>query len=277
MPEGIADLRGKDVVVTGAASGIGRATAEALAREGARLYLCDVDSAGLAEAAAAIGRAVTLTREVDVSKRDAVEAFAADVHASSGKAVDVLVNNAGVGLAGGILDTTLEDWEWVLSVNLWGVVHGCHYFLPRMVAEGRGGHVVNVASALGLFAAPNVVGYSASKFAVVGLSESMRAELAAHRVGVTTICPGVIDTNIVKTARFRQKDAVSARDRVVAMYKKRAYSPERVADAVVRSIKLGRGVVPVTVEAWLAYYVKRFAPGLVDPMSRALSRRAIGG
>ena len=277
MSEKLRDLRGKNIVITGAASGIGRATAEALARTGARLHLCDRDEAGLEETASAIGRPVVLTRNVDVSKRESVEAFAHDVHEETGRAIDVLVNNAGVGLAGGILDTSLDDWEWVLSVNLWGVIHGCHYFVPRMVTEGRGPyHVVNVASALGLFAAPKVVGYSTSKFAVVGLSESMRSELEPHGVGVTTICPGVIDTNIVKTTRYTQRDPEGSRDRAVAMYKRRAYSPERVASVIVRSSRSGGGVVPVSPEAWLAYMVKRIAPSLVGPMSRALARRALG-
>lgn len=268
------DLKNKSVVITGAASGIGRATAEALAREGAKLYLCDIDDAALEEAASAIGRAVVLTRKVDVSKRDSVKAFADEVH--QGGAIDVLVNNAGVGLAGGVLSTTLEDWEWVLSVNLWGVIHGCHFFVPRMVEEKKQGHVVNVASALGLFAAPNIAGYSTSKFAVVGLSESLRAEVAPHHIGVTTICPGVIDTNIVKTTRYKQTDPDAARARVIAMYKKRNYAPERVAEVIVRSIKTGRAVVPVTAEAWLAYYLKRFAPSLASPLSRVMARRSLG-
>jgi NAD(P)-dependent dehydrogenase (short-subunit alcohol dehydrogenase family) len=262
MPDNkMRDLKGKNVVITGAASGIGRATAEAFAREGARLHLCDIDEAALEETASAIGRAVVFTSKVDVSKRDAVEAFANTIHEKNGKAIDVLVNNAGVGLAGGLLETSLEDWEWVLSVNLWGVIHGCHFFAPRMVKDQSGGHIVNIASALGLFAAPNITGYSTSKFAVVGLSEALRGELGPHKIGVTTICPGLIDTNIVKTTRYRQGDPGEARDRVTALYKKR---------------KSGRGVVPVTVEAWLLYYLKRFAPSLGAPISRALSRQTLG-
>lgn len=267
-------LRGRAAVVTGAASGIGRATAAALAREGARLYLCDVDEAALARAAAEIGGAVVLAEGVDVSKREEVAAFARAVHAKE-DAADLLINNAGVGLAGGILDTSLEDWEWVLSVNLWGVVHGCHYFVPRMVEARRGGHVVNVASALGLFAAPDVIGYCASKFAVVGLSESMRAELAPRGVHVTTICPGIIDTNIVKTSRYsRSPDAT--RERVTAIYRRRAYSPERVARALVDAVKAGRDVVPVSPEAWLVYYVKRLSPALAGRLARLLSDKTLG-
>lgn len=264
------DLRGKNAVVTGAASGIGKATAEALAKKGAYLHLCDVDEPKLAACAAAIGAQVRTSRRVDVSKRAEVEAFAAEVHASV-PAVDVLVNNAGVGLAGSMLETSLDDWEWVLSVNLWGVIHGCHFFLPKMV-EARRGHVVNVASALGLMAAPDVIGYSTSKFAVVGLSESMRAELHPHGIGVSTICPGVIDTNIVQTTRY-MRDADATRDRVVALYKKRAYSAGKVAAAIVAAIEHRRDVVPVSPEAWLAYWMKRFAPSLSGAMSRLMVKQ----
>jgi len=266
-------LRDTRAVVTGAASGIGRATAEALARAGARLYLCDVDEAGLAKVAASIGSAVALSRRVDVSKRDAMEAFAAEVH-DDGGAIDVLVNNAGVGLAGGILETSIEDFEWVLNINLWGVIHGCHFFAPKM-AERRAGHIVNVSSVLGLMSGPGMVGYSTAKFAVVGLSESMRAELRQHGVGVSVICPGAIDTKIVETTRYK-KDPEATRARVIALYKKRAVGPERVADAIVRAIERGTDVVPVTPEAKIGWWLKRFAPGLAAPVARALARQAMG-
>jgi NADP-dependent 3-hydroxy acid dehydrogenase YdfG len=267
----VRDLKGKNVVVTGAASGIGKATAEALAKKGARLYLCDLDEAGLTAAAAPLGSAVALVRRVDVSKRAEMEAFAKEVETAVG-AVDVLVNNAGVGLAGNMLETSLEDWEWVLSVNVWGVIHGCHFFLPKMV-QARRGHVVNVASALGLFAAPDVIGYSTSKFAVVGLSESLRAEVHPHGIGVSTICPGVIDTNIVKTTRYK-RDADATRDRVVAMYKKRAYSADKVAAAIVTAIERGRDVVPVSPEAWAGYWLKRIAPSVAGAVSRLMVKQA---
>ncbi|MBX3188240.1 MAG: SDR family NAD(P)-dependent oxidoreductase [Labilithrix sp.] len=268
------DLRGKRVVVTGAASGIGRATAEALAKRGARLYLCDLDEAKLGELAVALGSTAAMHRRVDVSKRDAVAAFAGEVHAHGGP-IDVLVNNAGVGLAGNILETSLDDWEWVLSINLWGVIHGCHYFVPKMVEAGRG-HVVNVASALGLFATPDVAGYATSKFAVVGLSESMRADLHRHGIRVSTICPGVIDTNIVATTRYK-RDAAATRARVVALYKKRGYTADKVAAAIVAAVERERDVVPVSPEAWLGYLLKRVSPALSGAVARVIARQALGG
>src|SRR5439155_1020798 len=119
------------------------------------------------------------------------------------EAVDVLVNNAGVGLGGGFLDTSLEDWRWILSINLWGVIHGCHFFLPPMVRRGRGGHVVNVSSAAGFLATAQLAAYSATKFAVFGLSEALRDELRPHGIAVTTVCPGIINTPITTSAPMR--------------------------------------------------------------------------
>jgi NAD(P)-dependent dehydrogenase (short-subunit alcohol dehydrogenase family) len=268
------DLRGKTALVTGAASGIGRETALAFAREGAQLVLCDVNEGALADVAREAG-GVLMTKVVDVSKRDAMRAFADEVHAKV-DAVDVLVNNAGVGLSGGILDTTLEDWDWILGINLLGVVHGCHFFVPRMVSRGRGGHVVNVSSTLGFIGAPDVIGYCTTKFGVFGLSECLRTELAPHHIGVSTICPGVIATSITKTMRVRGNfDTEKRREQVDAMFKKRAYGPEKVAAAITDAVKNERGVVPVAPEAWTLYFVKRFAPRLGERIGRMLRERAI--
>ena len=269
------DLRGKTALVTGAASGIGRATALALAKEGARLVVCDVDEPLLRTLERELGSACLLARKVDVSKRDDMRALAAAVHERV-RALDVLVNNAGVGLSGGILDTTLDDWEWILSINLWGVIHGCHFFIPQMVGRDTGGHVINVSSALGYFAAPDVIGYSTTKFGVFGLSESLRAELAPHRIGVTAICPGVIATGIIQKTRFRgARNVEKTRAEVNALYAKRNYGPEKVANAIIAAIKSGASVVPVSPEAWALYYLKRIAPTLAGPVGRLLARRTV--
>lgn len=265
------DHKGKIVVVTGAASGIGRATARAFTALGSRVHACDVDEAGLA-ALAAEGACVA-TRRVDVSVRDEVRALAEHVEGAEGR-VDVLVNNAGVGLAGGILETTLDDWDWIVSINLWGVVHGCHFFAPGMAARKRG-HIVNISSVLGFVAAPGTVAYSTTKFGVLGLSEAIRAELADHGVGVTAVCPGIIDTRIIHTGRFRPRtrDPLTEKEKVVALWKKRSHPPEKVARAVVDAVEKNRAVVPVTPEAWALYYAKRAAPGLGAAVGRAVSRR----
>jgi NAD(P)-dependent dehydrogenase (short-subunit alcohol dehydrogenase family) len=269
------DVRGKVALVTGAASGIGRETALAFARAGADVVLCDVNEAGLEEtaaAASALGRRV-LARRADVAGREEMRAFAGEVHREH-EAVDVLVNNAGVGLGGGFLDTSLEDWGWVLSINLWGVIHGCHFFVPAMVARGRGGHVVNVSSAAGLVATAPLAAYSTTKFAVFGLSEALRDELQAHGIGVTAVCPGIINTPITGSARMRGRVATDeARARLVAAYQRRNYGPERVAAAIVKAVVRNRPVVPVSPEAWILYFMKRLSPRFTARFNRAVWRR----
>ena len=264
------NVAGKLALVTGAASGIGRATACALARAGADLVVCDVNEEGLAETAGAIGslgRRV-LSRRVDVSRAAEVQELAALVHREHA-AVDILVNNAGVGLGGGLLDTALEDWDWIVSINLWGVIYGCHYFVPPMVARGAGGHVVNVASAAGFLATAPLLAYATTKFAVFGLSEALRDELHPHGIGVTTICPGIINTPITRTSRMRGRMATDAgRAALVAAYERRNYGPENVAGAIVQAVEKNRGVVPVSPEAWAMYWLKRLSPGLTALVNR---------
>ena len=131
--------------------------------------------------------------------------FAEAVHREAGP-VDLLVNNAGVGLAAGFLDTELEDWDWIVAINVMGVVHGCHFFVPRMVERGMGGHVANLSSMAGFHASPALLAYTATKFAVLGLSEALREELRPHGIGVTAICPGIINTPITTNASARRGD-----------------------------------------------------------------------
>jgi NAD(P)-dependent dehydrogenase (short-subunit alcohol dehydrogenase family) len=268
------DLRDKVVVVTGAASGIGRATANAFAEEHAKLVLCDVNEAGLREVEREVASRVDHLewRVVDVASRAAVKALADDVHTRF-PAVDVLVNNAGVGQSGGLLDMSLDDWEWVLSINLWGVIHGCHFFVPKMVERGAGGHVVNVSSVFGFFAPPGTIGYCTSKFGVFGFSESLRGELHAHHIGVSTICPGMINTNIVKTGRFNGATS-TMQGNAVRQFEQRGHSPDVVARAIVAAVKKNRAVVPAAPEAWAFYYAKRFMPGQFATIARFVSRHA---
>jgi len=160
---------GRLVVVTGAGSGIGRATAVAFAHGDTRVAICDVRADRIDEVARELGDRCVLAKQVDVSDRNQMEAFAGDVHALA-PAADVVVNNAGVGLGGPFVETSLDNWDWVLGINLKGVVHGCHFFVPKMIERGRGGHVVNLSSLAGLHASPELVAYSATKFGVLGLS-----------------------------------------------------------------------------------------------------------
>jgi NAD(P)-dependent dehydrogenase (short-subunit alcohol dehydrogenase family) len=191
-------------------------------------------------------------------------------------AVDLLVNNAGVGLGGGLLHTTLDDWNWIVGINLLGVVHGCHFFVPPMVRRGRGGHVVNLSSAAGYAASDQLVAYSATKFAVLGLSEALREELAVHGIGVTAVCPGIINTPITSTSPMRGPVATpELRQRMVEAYRRRNYPPERVAINILRAVQRNRAVAPVAPEAWFLYYLKRLSPALLARVGRWITARSL--
>jgi NAD(P)-dependent dehydrogenase (short-subunit alcohol dehydrogenase family) len=253
----------KLALITGAGSGIGRATALKFAELGAKLVICDLNRATLEETKLLLGnKADIATIEIaDVSDWQAMQQLAERVHQQYG-ALDILVNNAGVASAGRFLDTPIEDWQWLIGINLMGVVHGCKAFGQKM-AEQKSGHIVNIASAAGFYAAPEMSAYAATKHAVMGLSESLRIELAEHHIGVSAICPGVINTNIVKTMRAHGEISQS-QDKVVELYRKRNYGPEHVADAIVSAIVHNRAVVPVSPEAWALYAGKRFIPHTLD-------------
>lgn len=269
-----ANLSGKTALVTGAASGIGKETALAFARCGADLVICDLNQEALAAVAAEaerLGRSV-MQQRVDVADREDMAEFAAAVRGQIG-AVDILMNNAGVGLGGGFLHTGLDDWDWVIGINLRGVIHGCHFFLPPMV-QRRTGHVVNVASAAGLVATEALAAYSTTKFAVVGLSEALREELHPHGIGVTAVCPGIINTPITQSSRIVGPLATpEARREMIAAYEKRNYGPERVARNILRAIDRNRAVAPISPEAWTMYLLKRFAPGVTAYLTRTLAAR----
>ncbi|MCP3987298.1 MAG: SDR family NAD(P)-dependent oxidoreductase [bacterium] len=273
----VRNLTGKTALVTGAASGIGKQSALAFGRRGADLVICDIDEAGLADTEKelrGIGRQVQSSR-VDVADRDAMQAFAADIHQQIGS-VDLLMNNAGVALGGRFLETSLEDWDWILGINLRGVIHGCHFFVPKMKEAGRGGHVVNVSSAAGYLPGSVLNAYVTTKYAVLGLSEALSTELAPHGIGVTALCPGIIDTPITRNARLRGAlDTDEMRDQMVSQYGKRGYGPERVAENLLKAIQSNRTVAPISPEAWIGYGLKRLAPGLVRWLGARGERNAL--
>ncbi len=263
------------VVVTGAGSGIGRETALECARRSAALALCDIDENGLGRTAGdarALGVDV-IARRVDVADEASVMAFATDVHTRH-DAVDVLVNNAGIGVVASFLETTTEDWERLVAINVMGVVNGCRHFVPAMVERGRGGHVVNVSSAAGFSANPALCAYSATKFAVFGLSEALRIELRPHGIGVSAVCPGIINTAITANSPVRGADAEARSERLSRLYARRNYGPERVARQILRGIGRDRAVVPVAPEAHALYALTRACPPLARRVAGRLAASA---
>jgi len=266
---GLRDFQGKVVVVTGAASGIGREIALAFARRGARTAVADINAGALErvrlELTAMGGTAYA--QVVDVSVAADVESLCDNVYREMGRA-DVLCNNAGIGIAGRFEDVSLGDWEWALGVNLRGVLHGCHFFYPRMIAQGGGGHIVNTASGAGLAPLPLMTAYCCSKYAVVGFSETLRAEAAPHGIGVSAICPGVVDTPITRSAKLCSRTERSTpgelQKRIARIYARRNYTPDRVAAAVVRAVEENRGVVPVCPETYAGDWLHRASRRLND-------------
>ncbi|MGW3086056.1 SDR family oxidoreductase [Streptomyces sp. NPDC001108] len=264
---------GRLVLVTGAAGGIGRAISFAFAEAGARVVAVDRDAEGAArtaELARLIGAQDAWGEVADVSDEQAMEKLAEKVAAEYG-IVDVLVNNAGIGLSGSFLDTTSEDWKNVLDVNLWGVIHGCRIFGRQMAERGQGGHIVNTASAAAYQPSRALPAYSTSKAAVLMLSECLRAEFAERSIGVSAICPGIVNTNITATTHFAGADAAEEtrlRKRTSRLYGLRNYPPERVADAVLKAVVRNQAVVPVTPEARGARLLSRFGPGVLRGIAR---------
>lgn len=269
---GIPEVAGRLVLVTGAASGIGRATAEAFAAEGARVLAADIDGDG-ADATARTCHGHSYT--VDVADRGAMEALSGHVHEEHG-VLDILVNNAGVGVSGRFLDTPLADWDWILGINITGVVHGCHFFGEPMVARGSG-HVVNVSSALAYVPTADEPAYCATKAAVLSLSRSLRADWRPRGVGVTVVCPGVVDTAIPARTRFRTGDAEAERREAVELFARRAYPPERVAAEIVRAVRRDRAVANPSPEARAAALLARLVPNRAGAVAaRAADRRRAG-
>ena len=265
-------IRGSRALVTGAGSGIGRATAITLARHGAQVLCVDVnlETAEQTAQGCRIVGADADAYQVDVANREAVESLAKEV-AAHHDGIDLLVNNAGVGMSGRFLDTEPDDWDWLLGVNLHGVVNCTYAFGPAMV-ERRRGHVVNIASGLAYFHRPTEVAYVTSKAAVLALSRTLRLDWRPHGIGVTAICPGIINTPIVRNSRMlghaARPEAVA---RAVNIFSKRGHPPERVATAIVRGIERNRAVVPVGLEAWLGWAGHHMLPTAASDGIAALS------
>ncbi|WP_433756341.1 SDR family oxidoreductase [Nocardia sp. CA-135398] len=255
------------VVITGGGSGIGRETSLAFARLGAEIVLSDINLDAAKETGELIAAegGVAHAYQLDVSDEEAVHLHAVDVLAAHG-VPDILINNAGIGQAGGFFDTPSAEFDRVMRINLGGVVNGCRAFGPAMAERGLGGHIVNLSSMAAYSPQQGFSAYSTSKSAVFMFSDCLRAELAGRGISVHTICPGIVHTNIVATTRF---SGVSAEEeqrkqqRYDKLYQARRYGPEKVAAQIVRAVERDRSIVPVTPEARLQYQLNKFAPAVV--------------
>jgi NAD(P)-dependent dehydrogenase (short-subunit alcohol dehydrogenase family) len=245
------EFSGKVAVITGGASGIGMALARRFAQEGMRVVLADIETQALEATAREIRKtgATTLAVRTDVSRSEDVDRLAARVLDEFGS-VHIVCNNAGVGTAGGLIwEYSLEDWQWVLGVNLWGVIHGIRAFVPILLKQGEEGHIVNTASIAGLLSGPFSGVYKASKHAVVAISEVLQAELAAVNapIRVSVLCPGGVNTRIMDAARNRPADLTkgsgqsSAADqeylKALRSMVEAGMSPDDVAVRVVEAIR----------------------------------------
>lgn len=267
------DLRGRVAVVTGAAKGIGRATALELAALGAKVAACDTDHSELEVTMAECRErgAQVLGAQADVGNLNDIQRFAERVERELGPTF-CLVNNAGVGVAGGFFDTEPADWEWLLRVNLWGVIHSVRAFGP-LLRQRREGRIVNVASASGYCNLPSLSAYGTTKYALVGLSEALRAELLPFGVTVSVVCPGLVQSSILETARIRGAlDSEAERRALQALYLRRGASTALVARAIVSAARSGTALVPATSDARLLYWAKRIAPSALPWLLRAAER-----
>ncbi|MGN7780091.1 SDR family oxidoreductase [Mycolicibacterium sp. 22603] len=259
QPDGFA---GKRILLTGAASGIGRATALKLAELGAELYLTDRDDEGLATVVAdaeALGATVAAHRALDVSDFEAVSAFADDVHAAHG-ALDIIMNIAGISAWGTVSTLSHQHWKSMIDVNLMGPIHVIETFVPPMVAAGRGGHLVNVSSAAGIVALPWHAAYSASKYGLRGLSEVLRFDLARHRIGVSVVVPGAVKTGLVQTVQIAGVDREDPRvARWVDRFAGHAVSPEHAADKILAGVRRNRFLIYTSTDIRALYAFKRVA------------------
>ena len=254
-------LNERVAVVTGAASGIGRATSIELARNGCVLAISDVNESGLAETADAIRAlgARVCAHKVNVADKERMRQYPDEVVAEHG-AVHIVVNNAGVSIGGRFEEHTLEDWEWLWGINFWGLVYGCKFFLPHLKRAGEG-HIVNMSSMFGLMGTPLQSAYSTSKFAIRGLSETLWTEFKQLNIGVTTVIPCGVRTEIANTMRFKNNEMIDAsRDGINTA----PLSPEHCARAIIQAIVKNKMRVLVGPPAYFVDFIKRLFPVLAQ-------------
>ncbi len=261
---GIRNLKNRKCLITGAASGIGKAVALAAAREGADLYLTDISAAQLEAVAEEIRRSggkVTRAVAMDISDYDRVREFAREIHENCGT-MDVVMNVAGISIWGTVENLEHAHWKKTIDVNLMGPIHVIETFVPEMIRAGRGGHLVNVSSAAGLFGLPWHSAYSASKFGLRGISEVLRFDLRRHGIGVSLVCPGGVDTGLVRTIDIRGVDKNNPRiQKLVGGFQRRAVTPEQAAAAILKGIRKNEYLVFTSPDIRIGHWFQqRFAP-----------------
>jgi NAD(P)-dependent dehydrogenase (short-subunit alcohol dehydrogenase family)/pimeloyl-ACP methyl ester carboxylesterase len=261
------------VVITGAGSGIGRATALEFAEHGAEVVATDIDQQAAertARLASTLGPRASAYL-LDVSDRGAMEKFTAVLRENHG-IPDIVINNAGIGVAGPFFDTTVADWERIIDVNLWGVIYGCQILGGLLVDGGAGGTIVNIASAAAYLPTRSLPAYATTKAAVLALSQCLRGELASAGVGVVAICPGFVHTNIASSTRFVGRDTAAeqaARQRATTLYRRRNFTARQTAREIVRAVERNAAIAPITVEAKAGLLASRLTPGLLRKLARA--------
>jgi NAD(P)-dependent dehydrogenase (short-subunit alcohol dehydrogenase family) len=270
------ELRGAVAVVTGAASGIGRALAVDLAKLGAQLALADMNTAGLEETRKLLGDAVARIYTVDVSQAAAVEDFAQRVQQDFGRA-QLLVNNAGVALMGTFAEVSLEDMQWLIGINFWGVVHGCKFFMPMLEREPDA-HIVNLSSIFGLIGPPGQTAYAASKFAVRGFSESLREELRPNTsIKVTSVHPAGIATPIAQASRAGRAVTAAARQEAEEYFKRVAViTPQEASRVIIQGVLGNKNRVLIGADAYRVDRIARLLPAGASTMfAKILAKRRV--
>ncbi|GAA5050348.1 SDR family oxidoreductase [Nocardia callitridis] len=267
-------LGGKNCLITGAASGLGRSTAFAVADKGGALILTDIAEAGLRETEAAVrarGAKVILAAVADVSDHDQVVALARRVHEKIAS-VDVVMNVAGISTWGTVDRLSHEQWRRTIDIDLMGPIHVIEEFVPPMIAQGRGGHLVNVSSAAGLFGLPWHAAYSASKFGLRGVSEVLRFDLRRHGIGVSLVCPGAMATPLVATVDIAGVDRDNPQvRRAVSVFERRAVTPEQAARSIVRGVERDRYMVYTSSDIRIGYWVQRYFPPAYNLAMRGMN------
>jgi NAD(P)-dependent dehydrogenase (short-subunit alcohol dehydrogenase family) len=249
----------KNAVVTGAASGLGRAIAIALAKKGWRVLVADINDKE-AQATVKMVEQTGGTGEVmhcDVTRIEDVQNMADHCFKNWGR-VDLLVNNAGVAVGGHTGDMPIKDWEWIVSINFWGMVYGCHVFIPKMKAQGKG-YIVNVASNAGIASLPEMAAYNVTKAAIISLSETLKGELAANNIGVTVVCPTFFNTNLGQTMRYTNDFQITF---AKAAFENARITSEKIADMTIKAMEKNKLYVLPQFSAKFIWIMKRISPSL---------------